>query len=125
MRINLTPIMMLTGFFVACGGTGDNFSDGGGEGGGGFGGSPTMDASSGGDDVISTIPDSSLDTGGGKDSPVSTCSATCTSNSECQSACGTSSTYCCDIPTGACYPTSLATCPSGVADSGGPDTAPY
>ena len=124
MRINLTPIFMLTGFFVACGGTGDNFSDGG-EGGGGFGGSPGMDGSSGGDDVHSSGPDASLDTGGGKDSPISTCSATCTSNAECASSCGTASTYCCDVPTGACYPTSLATCPSGVVDSGGPDTAPY
>jgi hypothetical protein len=116
MRINLTPILMLTGFFVACGGTGDNFSDGG-EGGGGFGGSPTMDGSSGGDDVISPGPDTgldaSLDTGGGKDSPTTTC----TTNAEC------GASNCCDIPTGACYPFS-GTCPVGVVDSGS-DTAPY
>ena len=114
MRINLTPILMLTGFFVACGGTGDNFSDGG-EGGGGFGGSPTMDGSSGGDDVV--IPpgtDASTDTGG-KDSPAPTM---CTTNAEC------GASNCCDVPTGACYPFS-GTCPSGIVDSGGPDTAPY
>ena len=48
----------------------------------------------------------------GTDTSTGTCSSICTSNSFCQSACGTTSTYCCDLPTGACYPTSLSMCPT-------------
>lgn len=117
MRINLTSILVLTGFFVACGGTGENFSEAGAES-SGFGGSggangSTQGGSSGYDASYDTNPPDT-----GKDT-MSGCSATCTSNSECQSACGSTSTYCCDIPTGACYPTSLSTCPSPIPDSGG------
>ena len=51
-------------------------------------------------------PDSGTSDGG-------SCSDLCTSNSFCQSVCGPlpGSEYCCDLPTGACYPTSGPSCP--------------
>src|SRR5271156_6543196 len=118
MRINLTPILILSVVFLACGGTGDNFGDAGeGGGSGGFGGSPGMDGASY-DDVFQsgdTVGPIDGSTGGG-DTSTGSCSSTCTSDSFCQSACGTTSTYCCDIPTGACYPVSSSTCPVSVSD---------
>jgi hypothetical protein len=121
MRINLTSIFILTGFFVACGGTGDNFADGGDE--GGFGGG--QDAPQTGDEAVPSSDGQSPfgDTGPLKDVSTDTttgsCSSTCTSDAFCASACGTTSTYCCDIATGACYPTSLAMCPASTTDGGG------
>jgi hypothetical protein len=53
--------------------------------------------------------DAAVDTG--TDTSMGSCSSVCTSNSFCQSVCGTTETYCCDLPTGACYATSLSKCP--------------
>jgi hypothetical protein len=134
MRINLSSVLILTAVFVACGGTGDNFGDGGDEGGGGFGGSDGAGGSFGaggaggtngtffdgstGEDVFTKTDGTVPKEDAGE------CSMTCKTNSFCQSACGSSSTYCCDVPTGACYPTSASTCPKEV-DASTDSTMPY
>jgi hypothetical protein len=53
----------------------------------------------------------------------SVCSATCKTNTDCAIECGTSPMYCCDIPTGVCFPPSTGVCIMPI-DSG-PDTNPY
>src|SRR5271155_1852440 len=131
MRINLSSVLILTAVFVACGGTGDNFGDGGDEGGGGFGGSDGGGGAGGsggqngsffdgstGEDVVSKMDGTVSKEDAGE------CSMTCKTNAFCAKACGTTSTYCCDVPTGACYPTSASTCPKEV-DASGPDSMPY
>jgi hypothetical protein len=113
--------MILAGVFIACGG-GNNFSSG--DGGDEFSSTgPGEDAtmSSGGGDAFQSIdnyvpPKMGKDSSPGDTGTGGMCSMTCTTDSFCAGACPTTSTYCCDVPTGACYPTSLSTCPP--ADSG-------
>jgi len=126
MRLNLTPLLVLTAVFVACGGTGDNFGDGGDEG----YVAPQNDASTG-DEYASydnyqpnTDTGSGSDTGGGMDTGGG-CSIPCTSDTMCQSACGGTVTYCCDVPTSTCYSPTSGTCPAPVKDAGGGDSSMY
>jgi hypothetical protein len=126
MRHTLAPVVLLT-LFVACGGSNSAGNDpfeldsgGGSDGpnvlgdGGQTGDSnvpPGYDANPGTDGSTST------DGGGG-----TTCtSLKCTSDSECQSACGTVSggIYCCDTATQVCFPTSASECPVSTPPSDG------
>jgi hypothetical protein len=127
MRHTLAPIILLA-LFVACGGNGgaDGFPDSGsggptplgdsGSGDDGFGSGtgqdqyvPPSDSGSG--------PDGTTDTGGGG----SCTSLKCTSDSECQSACGPVSggIECCDTATQVCFPTSATACPVSTPPSDG------
>ena len=68
-------------------------------------------------------PDGGTSDGGAPDTATSeagSCFGVCTSDSFCQSACGPmpGSEYCCDLPTGACYPTSGPSCPTSTLDGG-------
>jgi len=99
-------------------GSGGTAGTGGTLGSGGSAGSPPMDASRG-DDVMSRedVEVPPVDAGT-RDGTILECTMPCTSDSECQAACGPSPTYCCDLPTGACYVTVFPMCPSPVVDSG-------
>jgi hypothetical protein len=121
MRQFLAPILVL-GLFVACGGGGDgdvDYDAGGStasDASGHTDSSKTDDAYSPGDDTSEPTDtgSGSKDTGTGADEGGTSCtSLKCTSDTECQTACGPVSggIECCDTATQVCFSTPSTTCP--------------
>src|SRR5579883_2443767 len=80
---------------------------------------------SGGSSSISSGSGAGSSSSGGSSSGAAVCGA-CTSDSQCQSACGSARLYCCDMTTlinnmGTCFAVTTATCPPppGSSSSGG------
>jgi hypothetical protein len=128
MRHTLAPVILLA-LFVACGGNGgdEGFPEGGGGGPTPVGdsGTPGQDGYSPGQDQYTPPSDSG---GGGtdgttppSDTGASCTSLKCTSDTECQSACGPVSggIECCDTATQVCFPTSATACPVSTPPSDG------
>jgi hypothetical protein len=124
MRHTFAPVLLLALFAACGGGDGDDFGTP-------DGGTPVDGSMSSPDTFPSgdtSIPPSSDTGSGSQDSPTTgseggtSCSSLkCTSDTECQSACGTVSggIECCDTATQVCFPTSSATCPASTGGSDG------
>jgi hypothetical protein len=128
MNSTLLGAAVVCGFVIACGGSNSSNDVAGGWGDaaseaanggsvGGFGGSSGSGSSSG----AGGGSGSGSSSGGGSDAGVGSCGS-CTSDSQCQSACAPVSgggTNCCDFGSGLCYATTSASCSVWVDAGGG------